>query len=103
MDLAEGETALSRRYAAPEQHDSFSEPSHQTDVYQLGVTLYELLTGEYPFGEGPNEMVQDKIEERYPAGEPEPGLTERADDVFSSLLAPIARTEPKPQSVSSGN
>lgn len=45
-------TGFSLTYAAPEQisPDKFGETDQRTDIYQLGVVFYELLTGELPFG-----------------------------------------------------
>ncbi|MGA4636846.1 protein kinase domain-containing protein [Pseudomonas solani] len=37
-------------YIAPEAFDG-AQPSAQQDIYGAGVTLYQLLTGHYPFGE----------------------------------------------------
>jgi len=38
-------------YAAPEQLDSsvYGKPDSRTDIYQIGVVFYELLTGKMPF------------------------------------------------------
>ncbi len=43
--------ALSPLYAAPEQIDSakYGKPDHRTDIYQLGLIFYELLTGKSPY------------------------------------------------------
>lgn len=34
-------------YAAPEQY-GFGQSDHQTDIYQIGITMNKLLTGEFP-------------------------------------------------------
>lgn len=39
-----------RGYAAPEQATGISQTDQRTDIYNLGVTLYRLLTGEKPHG-----------------------------------------------------
>ncbi|HLF78733.1 MAG TPA: serine/threonine-protein kinase [Dehalococcoidia bacterium] len=47
-----GHTAMTMAYAAPEIWDdssSFGRPSHKSDLYALGVLLFQCLTGETPF------------------------------------------------------
>ncbi len=46
-ELATGSISGSPLYMAPETLEG-AEPSSRSDIYALGVTLYRLLTGEYP-------------------------------------------------------
>jgi serine/threonine-protein kinase len=50
LDTETGLAPMTLRYAAPEQIRA-EPPSVATDVYSLGVILYELLTGNSPYGE----------------------------------------------------
>jgi serine/threonine protein kinase len=47
-----GNTFGSPHYIAPEQAIASSGAVRQSDLYSLGVTLYEMLTGRVPFAEG---------------------------------------------------
>ncbi|MGE3804634.1 MAG: WD40 repeat domain-containing serine/threonine protein kinase [Gemmataceae bacterium] len=46
-------------YIAPEQVESSHEVDHRADIYSLGCTFYELLTGQVPY---PDMNVMDKLD-----------------------------------------
>lgn len=53
-------------YAAPEIVDGRA-PDHRTDIYALGCTGYELLTGRTPFGVGaPDALLACHVHEPFP-------------------------------------
>ncbi|MCA8954746.1 MAG: protein kinase, partial [Planctomycetes bacterium] len=60
------EVVGSPHYMSPEQVEG-GEIDHRSDVYSLGVTLYELLTLHVPFTGGSPEAIYRKIVHRDPA------------------------------------
>ena len=84
--------ALTPLYAAPEQIDerTYGHTDHRTDIYQLGVILYELLTGKLPYEGSSHVVVLAKITN--PEIKPKPpsmyNLTlAKYDKMFEKLLA----------------
>jgi serine/threonine protein kinase len=55
------------RYVAPEQAISSNKAVPQSDIYALGVILYEILTGQTPFnGDSPMEIALSQISDPPP-------------------------------------
>ncbi|WP_223211949.1 serine/threonine protein kinase [Thermococcus henrietii] len=79
-------------YAAPEQLDpeTYGRTDHRTDIYQLGLIFYELLTGKLPYGgKGPASVIAKILN---PETKPKPPSAVRPelakyDGLFEKLLA----------------
>ncbi len=84
--------ALTPLYAAPEQIDekTYGQTDHRTDIYQLGVIFYELLTGKLPYYGISPAVVLAKITN--PEIKPKPPSKHnlslsKYDKMFEKLLA----------------
>ena len=80
---------LSTHYAAPEQFDSdsYGTPDHVTDIYQVGVVLYELFTRRKLFEGGKLEIL-DQIRNEQPTPPSEAAdVPAELDDVLLPALA----------------
>jgi tetratricopeptide (TPR) repeat protein/tRNA A-37 threonylcarbamoyl transferase component Bud32 len=91
-----GESTLSRdmmvgtpQYISPEQAKGVKELDARTDVYSLGVVLYELLVGQPPFtADTPYAIIHDHIFAPLPLpGELNPDLSEPVQRVLLRALA----------------
>ncbi len=87
-DTAQGEVVGTPRYMSPEQAAGERQLGPRTDLYNVGLILYELISGIPPFGEGKGlsvmaSHVYDEI----------PPLTARADlDVPPGLVDFVERS-----------
>ncbi len=74
-------------YMAPEQHTDASKVDHRADIYALGITLYEMLTGRLPWADDLDALgvLQRKL------GGEIPPPTDFYPDIAPHVVAAIAR------------
>jgi serine/threonine-protein kinase len=83
------ELAGTAAYLAPEQAKDAGTVDHRADIYALGVTLYEALTGRLPF-EGKNRVqviFQHLSTPPVPPAQRAPGIPPLASDLCLWMLA----------------
>lgn len=94
---AAGKTMGTFRYMAPEQIRGKPEPCPQTDLYALGVVLFEMLTGRVPFeADTPAEILHQHLKSPPPrVSRFEPNVPRALDDLIDQLLRKPIEERPK--------
>ncbi|MBI5244927.1 MAG: protein kinase [Elusimicrobia bacterium] len=72
-------------YMAPEQH--LGEAHRSSDIFAMGATLYEMLTGELPF-KGPDYLAEKERRKFAPPRSLAPDLSAGADAFMAAVLEP---------------
>ncbi len=83
--ISSTEIVGSPAYMAPEQDKGIF--LKESDIYSLGVCIYEMLTGELPF-QGPDYHYQKENRLYAPLSASVPGLEKDMDDIMARILAP---------------
>lgn len=80
-----------RTYIAPETLLKKS-PTFQTDMYSLGITIFEMLTGNPPFrGMSPNELLRMHVQEKAP---PVSAVNQNVTPEMDRLVARLLEKKP---------
>jgi len=76
------------QYMSPEQIDGSADLDHRTDVYSLGVVLYEMLAGRLPIQvDTPSEVVRVLVQDPKPLPELRPDVPPELARVVMKALA----------------
>jgi len=89
--VGEGKGTL--EYMPPEQITNALYCDQRADIYSLGATLYDMLTGQPPFTGGSLRQMLDAIENKYPT--PIRRLNPRVPDYVEKIVAKCMRKKPK--------
>jgi serine/threonine-protein kinase len=75
-------------YMSPEQLESARDVDERTDIWSLGVILFELVTGCVPFtGDSLPQLVRSVLQGKFPAAhELQPGIPEGLSEVIARCL-----------------
>jgi CheY-like chemotaxis protein len=90
----QGATVGTPLYMAPEQYRN-AQVGPAADLYSLGVTLFEMLTGRAAFGGGPGRVAASKLAGELPTMETRTGL----ESLVRALMSPAPAERPSPQTV----
>jgi len=92
---ATGRTVGTAAYMAPEQIAEPDTISHKTDLYSLGIVLYQLVTGELPFnGATYAAMMTLHLKEKPPRASSKAHLPPEFDDLIDQLLSKAPQDRP---------
>jgi serine/threonine protein kinase len=84
------------RYMSPEQVKTPALADHRSDIYSLGVTLYELVTGVPPFdGSHFSVMMAHVSEKPRPPSELRPDIPKELEDLILATLSKDPADRPK--------
>lgn len=90
LDDSESVGAYSPMYAAPEQlsTEDYGQPDDMTDIYQFGVVVFELLTGQPPFTGSIPDLMQSALQEKPPIpSDINPELPSEVDELLVKALS----------------
>jgi serine/threonine-protein kinase len=84
-----GEILGALPYLAPEQVKGATHPDRRSDLYSVGAILYELLTGQKPFGANRKlaPVLTDSEGDPQPPSQLEPSLSPQWDNIIRHALA----------------
>jgi serine/threonine protein kinase len=76
-------------YISPEQAEGRKDLDSRTDMYSLGICLYQMLTGELPYiGESPMELILQHVEASIPSvRDRQPGIPPSVDEIVRKCMA----------------
>jgi eukaryotic-like serine/threonine-protein kinase len=97
----QGEIFGTPAYMSPEQCEDSKNADRRSDIYSLGIVLFELLTGKHPFmvpGDKANKLIAKQVYMEAPSPSktaPELDLPIEVDQFFASVLAKNPQNRPQ--------
>ena len=91
QDMTPVDSLVDVRYLAPEQLRN-APASPKSDLYALGLILYEVLVGEYPFKGGQQDIIRQQLNEAVPAPR---SLNQAIPPAVEHLILTLLAKEPE--------